>query len=77
MSGTGVRADLVGVSWVDGELAEVHRRLSDVAYELRLLGGAREIELLSAEHALHRAAFLLGAASEIDLRARDGRGVPS
>lgn len=47
--------------WVAGELTEVHRRLNDVAAEVRRQRATEDIELLGAEHALRRAAFLLGA----------------
>lgn len=47
--------------WVARELTEVHRRLNGVAAEVRRQRATEDIELLGAEHALRRAAFLLDA----------------
>jgi hypothetical protein len=44
--------------WVARELTEVHRRLNAVAAEVRRQRASEDIELLAAEHALRRAAFL-------------------
>lgn len=55
-------------SWVNAELAEVHRRLTHVATELRRQRASEDMELLGAEHALRRAAFLLGGSSEVSRR---------
>jgi hypothetical protein len=55
-------------TWVGRELAEVHRRLDNVATELRRRGATGDIELLGAEHALRRAAFLLDGSSEVGPR---------
>lgn len=52
-------------SWVSEELAEVHRRLDHVAAELRRQRATEDIELLGAEHALRRAAFLLDGSAEV------------
>lgn len=65
MNATAPVLDAALGSWVTEELAKVRRRLDNVAAELRRRRTTADMELLGAEHALRRAAFLLDGSSEI------------